>query len=167
MRMLSKDECNVQIGVKTLFSTSLLWKNRKLCVYLFCLQAESQILIRNPVLVDPRILICDPEYVFFRIPDIKSVIETISLVPIFGVNNIYILFQLTHIIFCTVKILYTVILWKFLWLKKCKTTKLFFDFLFFLLLDPGSGMEKNPDPGSGINVLNPQHCLELNTNTSV
>ncbi len=28
--------------------------------------------------------------------------------------------------------------------------------------DPGSGMGKNPDPGSGINILDPQHCLEAN-----
>jgi hypothetical protein len=25
--------------------------------------------------------------------------------------------------------------------------------------DPGSGMGKNPDPGSGINIPDPQHCL--------
>jgi hypothetical protein len=24
--------------------------------------------------------------------------------------------------------------------------------------DPGSGMGKNPDPGSGINIPDPQHC---------
>jgi hypothetical protein len=24
--------------------------------------------------------------------------------------------------------------------------------------DPGSGMGKNQDPGSGINILDPQHC---------
>jgi hypothetical protein len=26
--------------------------------------------------------------------------------------------------------------------------------------DPGSGMGKNQDPGSGINIPNPQHCLK-------
>jgi hypothetical protein len=25
--------------------------------------------------------------------------------------------------------------------------------------DPGSGMGKNQDPGSGINIPDPQHCL--------
>jgi len=27
--------------------------------------------------------------------------------------------------------------------------------------DPGSGMGKNPDPGSGINIPDPQHCKNL------
>jgi hypothetical protein len=27
--------------------------------------------------------------------------------------------------------------------------------------DPGSGMGKNPDPGSGINIPDPQHCLPV------
>jgi hypothetical protein len=27
--------------------------------------------------------------------------------------------------------------------------------------DPGSGMGKNQDPGSGINIPDPQHCLAL------
>ena len=26
--------------------------------------------------------------------------------------------------------------------------------------DPGSGIGKNQDPGSGINIPDPQHCLE-------
>jgi hypothetical protein len=26
--------------------------------------------------------------------------------------------------------------------------------------DPGSGMWKNPDPGSGINIPDPQHCMQ-------
>jgi hypothetical protein len=25
--------------------------------------------------------------------------------------------------------------------------------------DPGSGMSKNQDPGSGINIPDPQHCI--------
>ena len=29
------------------------------------------------------------------------------------------------------------------------------------LRDPGSGMGKNQDPGSGINIPDPQHCLLL------
>jgi hypothetical protein len=28
-----------------------------------------------------------------------------------------------------------------------------------LFLDPGSGMGKNQDPGSGINIPDPQHCI--------
>ncbi len=39
--------------------------------------------------------------------------------------------------------------------------KFFFTLLFSLLLlflDPGSGMGKNQDPGSGINIPDPQHC---------
>jgi hypothetical protein len=30
-----------------------------------------------------------------------------------------------------------------------------------LLLDPGSGMDKNQDPGSGINIPDPQHWMEI------
>ncbi len=26
--------------------------------------------------------------------------------------------------------------------------------------DPGSGMSKNQDPGSGINIPDPQHCIK-------
>jgi hypothetical protein len=38
-------------------------------------------------------------------------------------------------------------------------TKFFFSPLSLLLfLDPRSGMGKNPDPGSGINIPDPQHC---------
>ncbi len=37
-------------------------------------------------------------------------------------------------------------------------TKIFFPTpLLVLLLDPGSGMDKNQDPGSGINIPDPQH----------
>jgi hypothetical protein len=28
--------------------------------------------------------------------------------------------------------------------------------------DPGSGMGKNQDPGSGINIPDPQHCIQCN-----
>jgi hypothetical protein len=31
--------------------------------------------------------------------------------------------------------------------------------MFFGIRDPGSGMGKNPDPGSGINIPDPQHWL--------
>jgi hypothetical protein len=38
-------------------------------------------------------------------------------------------------------------------------TKDLFTPLFLLLLDLGSGMGKNQDPKSGINIPDPQHCL--------
>ncbi len=38
--------------------------------------------------------------------------------------------------------------------------KFFFTSLLLLFLDPGSGMGKNQDPGSGINIPDPQHCLD-------
>jgi hypothetical protein len=41
--------------------------------------------------------------------------------------------------------------------KKGKTTNLFFASS-FLLLDPGSGMEKNQNSGSVVNIPDPQHC---------
>jgi hypothetical protein len=47
-------------------------------------------------------------------------------------------------------------------------TKKFFPPLSFLpvfgsgIRDPGSGMGKNQDPGSGINIPDPQHCLKHN-----
>jgi hypothetical protein len=30
----------------------------------------------------------------------------------------------------------------------------------FEIRDPGSWMDKNQDPGSGLNIPDPQHCLE-------
>jgi hypothetical protein len=39
------------------------------------------------------------------------------------------------------------------------TTNIFHPSLLFL--DPGSGMDKNQDPGSGINIPDPQHCMIL------
>ncbi len=39
------------------------------------------------------------------------------------------------------------------------TTNFFHPSLWLLFLDPGSGMGKNQDPGSGINIPDPQHCL--------
>ncbi len=38
------------------------------------------------------------------------------------------------------------------------TTNFFHLSLLLLFLDPGSGMGKNQDPGSGINIPDPQHC---------
>jgi hypothetical protein len=33
--------------------------------------------------------------------------------------------------------------------------------LLLLFLDPGSGMDKNQDPGSGIVIPDPQHCFKV------
>jgi hypothetical protein len=38
------------------------------------------------------------------------------------------------------------------------TTNFFHPSVLLLILDPGSGMGKNQDPGSGINIPDPQHC---------
>ncbi len=46
---------------------------------------------------------------------------------------------------------------KFVATKIGSTTKLFTPLLLLLFLDPGSGMGKNQDPGSGINIPDPQH----------
>jgi hypothetical protein len=44
------------------------------------------------------------------------------------------------------------------------TTNFFSPLSLLLFLDPGSGMAKNQDPGSGINIPDPQHrynsCLD-------
>jgi hypothetical protein len=50
---------------------------------------------------------------------------------------------------------------KFWATKKGITTHFFHPSLLFLFLDPGSGMGKNQDPGSGINIPDPQHLLTL------
>ncbi len=48
-----------------------------------------------------------------------------------------------------------------LWLQKKVWQQIFFHpSLLLLFLDPGSGMSKNQDPGSGINIQDPQHWLE-------
>jgi hypothetical protein len=36
-----------------------------------------------------------------------------------------------------------------------------------LFLDPGSGMDQNQDPESGINIPDPQHCEKQNVNILV
>jgi hypothetical protein len=46
--------------------------------------------------------------------------------------------------------------------KKGKTTN-FSSLLFFVYV--GSGMEKNQDLESGINIPDPQHCIYYNLNT--
>jgi hypothetical protein len=54
--------------------------------------------------------------------------------------------------------------------KKRYDNKFFFTPLFLLLFldqgseiqDPGSGLGKNQDPGSGINIPDPLHCFIVN-----
>ncbi len=51
---------------------------------------------------------------------------------------------------------------KYMTTKKVYNKKKFFTPLFcccFWIRDPRSGMGKNQDPGSGINIPDPQHCL--------
>jgi hypothetical protein len=43
--------------------------------------------------------------------------------------------------------------------KKGMTPIFFHPSLLLLLLDPGSGMGKNQNPGYGINIPDPQYCL--------
>jgi hypothetical protein len=52
---------------------------------------------------------------------------------------------------------------KFVATKKGLTTNFFspLSFVVVLFLDPGSGMDKNQDPGSGINIPDPQHLSEV------
>jgi hypothetical protein len=48
---------------------------------------------------------------------------------------------------------------KFVTTEKSMLSKKYFHLsLLVLFLDPGSGMGKNQDPGSGINIPDPQHC---------
>ncbi len=44
--------------------------------------------------------------------------------------------------------------------KKDMTTNFFSPLSLLLFLDPGSGMGKNQDPGSGMNIPDPQHWLQ-------
>jgi hypothetical protein len=45
------------------------------------------------------------------------------------------------------------------------TTKFFHPSLLLLFLDPGSGMGKNQDPGSGINIPDPPHWIQVQKGT--
>ncbi len=49
--------------------------------------------------------------------------------------------------------------------KKGMTTNFFNPSLLLLFLDPGSGMGKNQDPESGINIPDPQHCFRCKKKT--
>jgi hypothetical protein len=53
------------------------------------------------------------------------------------------------------KIIFNVV--KFVATKKGMTTNFVHPSLLLLFLDPGFGMVKNQDPGSGINIPDPQH----------
>ena len=44
------------------------------------------------------------------------------------------------------------------------TSNFFQPSLFLLFLDPGSGMGKNQDPGSGIHIPDQPHCNENQEN---
>jgi hypothetical protein len=59
------------------------------------------------------------------------------------------------------KIIYNFV--KFVATKK-RHDKKFFSLLSFVPVF-GSGMGKNPDPGSGINIPDPQHCKEVPRNS--
>ncbi len=48
---------------------------------------------------------------------------------------------------------------KFVPTRKGMTTNFFFNPLLLLILDLGSAMGKNQDPGTGINIPDPQHWL--------
>ncbi len=50
---------------------------------------------------------------------------------------------------------------KFVATLKVMTTNFFSPLSFVAVLDPGSGMAKNQDPGSGINIPDPQYWYKL------
>jgi hypothetical protein len=83
-----------------------------------------------------------------------------GLVTIFWVKTSIILGKLGQIFFFSlskIKKIFSFV--KFLATKNGLTKKFFHPCLLLLFLDPGSGMGKNQDPGSGINIPEPQHCL--------
>jgi hypothetical protein len=60
---------------------------------------------------------------------------------------------------------------KFVATKKGMPTNFFSPLSFVAVLgsgirDPGSGMSKNQDPGSGINIPDPQHCLNYGSGSA-
>jgi hypothetical protein len=78
-------------------------------------------------------------------------------VTIFWVKSSIILVNLAQIFFVQHfknKIIYNFV--KFMAFKKGMTTIFFHPSLLLLFLDPGTGIR---DPGSGINISDPQHCL--------
>ncbi len=98
-------------------------------------------------------------------PDPGSQTHTFeSLVTIFWLKSSIILWKLAQIFFFSAsKLKYTTILWN-LWLHKKVWHQIFSPHSFVAVFgsgirDPGSGMGKNQDPGSGINIPDPQHCI--------
>ncbi len=84
---------------------------------------------------------------FFRIPDLGS-----------RNPNLYFWGLMTNFFLQQFKINIISILW-FFWLQKKVGQQMFFHpSLMLLFLDPGSGMDKNQDPESGMNIPDPQHC---------
>jgi hypothetical protein len=73
---------------------------------------------------------------------------------IFGLKSSIILCKLAQIFCAGSKIILNFVILAAT--KKGKTTNFFHPSLLFLFLDPGSGMDKNQDPGSGINIPDPQ-----------
>ncbi len=104
---------------------------------------------------------------FFRIPDLGSRIPNPYFWEIsdrFFVKKFYnslkigLNFFLQHfknkIIYNFVKFMATKKLWQLFFVHPC---------LLMRFLDPGSGMGKNQDPGSGITIPEPQHCFFSDT----
>jgi hypothetical protein len=120
-------------------------------------QPVLRIRIRDPVPFWPL----DPEWVFpgSRIPNPYFW----ELSDNFWVKSSIILSKLTQIFFLQHfknKIIYNFV--QFVATKKVWKKKKFFTPLLsccFWIRDPGSEMDKNQDPGSGINIPDPQHCL--------
>ncbi len=104
---------------------------------------------------------------FFRIPDLDPGSQTHTfenLVTTFWAKSSIILWKLAQIFFfSTSKLKKCTILWN-LCLDKRVWHQIFSLLLLFLdpgseIRDPGSVMGKNQDPGSGINIPDPQHYL--------
>ncbi len=95
-----------------------------------------RIRIRDPVLFWPR----DP------------------LVTIFWGKSSIILWKLAQIFFFSISKINNFQLSEICGYKK-RYDSFFHPSLLFLFLNPGSGMGKNKDPGSGINIPDPQHCF--------
>ncbi len=132
------------------------------------LRAVLRIRIRDPVPFWP--LDPGPGIGFFRIPDPGSQIHIFeSLLTIFWVKSSIILWKLAQIFFFSISKLKNVQFCEIFGYVKSYDNKFFFTPLFCCcfwirdprsgILDPGSGMGKIQDPGSGINSPDPQHWL--------
>ncbi len=97
-----------------------------------------------------------------RIPDPGSQTHTFeSLVTIFWAKSSIILWKFDQIFFfSTSKLKYVQFCEISGYIKRYDIKFFFHPSLLLLFLDPGSGMGKNQDPGSGINIPDPQHCVE-------